>query len=689
MLKVGADVGGTFTDVYGVDDKKNRVYIGKSLTTPGGSEGLINALNAAEVRVEDIDVLVYGTTIATNSVITRSYYGWWPKVAFIASKGFRDTLEIRRGRNQYIIDMYGVAPKALIERRFRFEVSEKVDSKGDIVEKVDEIAIMELARKLKAMKVDSVGITFNNAYANPANEKKAKELLQNELPGIPISISTDIAPKFRELPRMITTALRTLLIPIISDYMDKLEKDLRELGFRGTLLIVKGDGGTVTVEVSKECPELLMQSGPAAGAFAGLVCGQSLGVKNALTQDMGGTSYDICIIENGEYLRTTEYEVDFDMPLSIPMTDVRSIGTGGGSIIWVDEGGSLRVGPQSSGAKPGPICYGLGGKLPTVTDANLILGRIDKTLGGKMELDLNQAIKIFKKEIADPLSLSVEEAAEGAIKVSCANMARANSVVTTSRGRDPRKFIPIVFGGAGSMHICYIAEELGIKKAAIPVMSGVASAMGALMMPIRVTTEKTMPMELNLADVSKINNIVDKMKDEIFDGLERQGVDRKNSTLSVELDMRYVGQNYEVTVPVRDNHDFGEKKLNIIREDFHEIHQKEFFTCNTEFKVAIVNIRVIGVGVHSSVNLPTYPEAAYEVERAINGKRLVYFQGELLDTPIYDINRLMNGHKLEGPAIIEMPESCVVVIPNWAVSLDEYKNIVLESKGGEYNGKTI
>lgn len=197
---------------------------------------------------------------------------------------------------------------------------------------------------------------------------------------------------------MITTALRTLLIPIISDYMDKLEKDLKELGFRGTLLIVKGDGGTATADVIKECPELLLQSGPAAGAFAGLICGQSLGVKNALTQDMGGTSYDVCIIEDGEYLRTTDYEIDFDMPLSIPMTDVRSIGTGGGSLIWIDEGGSLRVGPQSSGAKPGPVCYGLGGQQPSVTDANLILGRIDKTLGGKMELDLDRAINVFKEK---------------------------------------------------------------------------------------------------------------------------------------------------------------------------------------------------------------------------------------------------------------------------------------------------
>ncbi len=677
MLKLGADVGGTFTDLYAVDDTTNKVYIGKRLTTPGSTEGLINAFNATGLKWKEVDVFVYGTTIATNSILTRSYYGWWPKAAFIATKGFRDTLEIRRARNMHVIDMYARAAIPLIGRRSRFEISEKIDRNGEVIEKVDETAIKELAQRLKALQIESVGICFNNAYANPENERKAKVLLQKELPGVPISISTDIAPKFRELPRMVTTALRTLLIPIISDYMDKLEKNLEEFGFRGTLLIVKGDGGTATVEVIKECPELIMQSGPAAGAFAGLVCGETLGVKNALTQDMGGTSYDVCIIENGKYLTTSEYEVDFDMPLSIPMTDVRSIGTGGGSIIWIDEGGSLRVGPLSSGAKPGPVCYGNGGELPTITDANLILGRIDKTLGGKTELDLDNARKIFEKRIADPLGISVETAAEGALKVSCANMARANSVVTTSRGRDPRQFIPIVFGGAGSMHICSIAEELSIKEAAIPIMSGVASAMGAVMMPIRVSLERTMQMELNKADLGKINSTLAMMKNEVLSGLKRQGVDINNINLSIELDMRYVGQNYEVTVPVQGDSDFDKQQLKTIQNDFHQIHKKEYFTNNPEFGVAIVNVRVIGVGQNASVSLPTFPEATYAVKKAIKARRPVYFEGEFFDTPVYDVEKLMNGHELSGPAIIEMPESCVVVNPHWSATVDMYKNIRL------------
>lgn len=679
MLKVGVDVGGTFTDVYGVDDSTKKVYIGKSLTTPDDiTRGLINAIEAAGIKWEDIDVLVHGTTIATNSILTRSYYGWWPKVAFITTEGFKDTIEIRRGRNQFTIDMYGEAPKPLIPRRHRFEVPEKINRNGKIIKELDIEALKGVVQKISDLKVDAVGVTFINSYNNPANEIKAKEFLQKELPGIPICVSTDISPKFRELPRMITTAVRALLLPIISDYMNKLEIKLKEIGFQGTLLIVKGDGGTSTVETIKQSPEELLESGPAAGVYAGLVCTESLGLKDSLTQDMGGTSYDVCIIENNEYLRTTEYEIDFDMPLTLPMIDVRSIGTGGGSIIWIDEGGSLRVGPKSAGAKPGPVCYKLGGKEPTTTDANLILGRIDKTLGGKTELDLEGAIRQLKAKIADPLGISVTEAAEGAIKISCANMARANSVVTTSRGRDPRKFVPIVFGGAGAMHICFVADELGVKKAIVPAVCGVASAMGAVMMPLRVTSERTMHMGLDSPDIGKINEVFADLENKIINGLKAQGVKGKDITTMGELDMRYVGQNYEVTVSVPGDLKFDEKKLEKIQEEFHEVHKKEYYTYNKDFAIAIVNVRVIGIGIHAPMDLPTYPEATYRVEKAMKESRKVYFDGEFVDTPIYSFDKLMYKHVLNGPALIEMNESCVVVVPGWTASLDKYRNILME-----------
>jgi len=680
MFKVGVDVGGTFTDTYGRDDSK--VYTGKSLTTPDDlSEGIVKSIRSAGIDLKKVDLLIHGSTIATNSLLQRNYYGWWPKVAYITTEGFRDTLEIRRGRNQLYgqINMYGTAPKPLIERQYRFTLGEKIDVDGNVIKEVDEGEVKDLVVRVKKIQPDSIAIVFVNSYVNPENEMKAKELIQKEFPTIPVYTSAEVSPKFRELGRMITVTVRALLAPIIVDYMDKIEKTLKEYQFSGELLIVKGDGGTCTVNFIKEHPEMLLESGPAAGVYAGEVIGRMIREENAITQDTGGTSYDVCVIEKNKHLQTTEYEIELDMPMVISMTDVRSIGTGGGSIIWIDEGGSLRVGPQSAGAKPGPVCYGLGGKEPTITDANLLLGRIDRTLGGKIELDTNLTKEVFKEKLANPLGQDIYKVAEGAIKIACVNMARANMLVTTSRGRDPRKLLPILFGGAGGMHACFVAEELGVNKAFIPCAAGVASAMGMTMMPLSVYAEKTFYMELANPKIKELNAHFNKLKEEVISELVRQGAKEEEIVMHRELEMRYIGQNYEVTVEEPIDFEF-EEKLEKLKEDFNNVHLKEHGINNPTFPVAIVNIRVRGTEKIGIENLPIIPKATYGIEEALRDKRQVYFEGKFIETPIYDFDKLTYGHMVDGPGVIEMLNSCVVITPGWKALIDKYGDTILEKK---------
>lgn len=684
MFRAGIDVGGTFTDVYARDIETGKEYKGKSLTTPDDlSRGIINAVKVAGIDLHDVDVIVHGTTVATNSLLQKSYYGFWPKVAFISSEGFRDTLEIRRGRNEYTIDMYGTAPEPLIRRRNRFTLAEKIDADGKIIRGLDKEELKELIDRIKKMNPDSVAICFLNSYANPANEITAKEAIEQELPGLPVYISIDIAPKFRELGRMITVATRAILAPITGDYMDKLEQSLKENGFAGKLLMVKGDGSICTTDAIRASPEALLESGPAAGVYAGAVIMKSLGMNNSLTQDVGGTSFDTCIIEKGAYFRTLEYEIDLDMPLIIPMIDVRSIGTGGGSIVWVDEGGSMRVGPRSAGSKPGPVCYRLGGREPTITDANVIVGRVDITLGGKMELDVDAAKKAIKEKIADRIGKKdVYEVAEAAIKIACANMAMANMLVTTSRGRDPRAFSPIFFGGAGGMHACGVADELGQEKIVIPPASGVTSAMGMVIMPLGSWAEQTLYMELANPDIERVKAIFKELEEKTTNELIAQGATKEDISSFRELDMRYVGQNYEVTVREPSDFDFGNGGLEKLNEDFNASHLLEHGINNPAFPPAIVNVRVIATGKIPAgfESLPQVSKATYGVEKALKGRKPVYFEGKFYDTLIYDYDKLMSGHKLDGPAVIELKDSCTVVFPQWRALVGDYGNVVMEKK---------
>lgn len=678
LFRVGIDVGGTFTDIYGVDSE-GKTYGCKVSTTPEDlTTGVMNAIKAAEIDLLKVNHVIHGTTITNNTLIQRSYYGWYPKVAMITTEGFRDNIEIGRWKHQYLYDPYQTKPgqvNPLIKRRYRFTIPERIGSKGEVLREFDEDKARELARRIREIGAHSVAVFFIHAYKNPAHELRMRDILREYLPNTYVALSSETRPKIREHGRVCTTAIRAVLLPIMERYLSKLERRLEEKGFKGRLFIIRSDGGMMTAEEARRSPEETLWSGPAVGVVGGRTVGLQAGHKNIITEDMGGTTWLVSIAEGGNILQTTEFEIEFDIPVTLPMIDVRGIGAGGGSIAWIDAGGSLRVGPQSAGASPGPACYGRGGTEPTVTDANLLLGRIDPTLGGKVKLDTGLARKAVGK-LMKSLNLDIYQASAGIIAIVCENMAFATKMVTFDRGRDPRDFVPVVFGGAGPMHACSVAESLGIPRVVIAANAGLTSALGAIVLPIRHDIECTYYAELDSLNLDELNRRYEELEEKIMKKLEEAGISEKEINITRVAEMRYVGQQYEVAIVVP-NGDIGRKELDQITESFHRAHEKEFCSFSKEFSLAFVNLRVVGEGRPWKVDLRRFPKARDGSDTAIREKRSVYFENEFIETNIYDWNRLTYDHNLDGPAVVEMPNSCAVIPPGWAGVLDEFKNLEL------------
>ncbi|HIM44789.1 MAG TPA: hydantoinase/oxoprolinase family protein, partial [Alphaproteobacteria bacterium] len=475
MWHVGIDVGGTFTDLFAFEKETGESRTSKVLTIQHDrAEGVFNALKAGDIPAAAIHTLVHGSTTATNALVERSY----PPAAMIATEGFRDVIEIGRQRRKDLFDLNQQRPKPIIPRRRRFTVPGRLGADGGEIAPLDEDTARQLARKLKAMDVASIAICFLNAYANPAHEMRMRDILHAEYPDCFVALSSETVRKFREHGRFMTTVVRAVLLPVMSSYYDRLNQGLLDDGFTGTLLVLKSNGGMMGVELARERPEELIESGPAGGVAYARYLSEHTDLSKIIHTDMGGTTFDASIVEDGHGLITHDYDLEWEMPIIIPMLDIRSVGAGGGSIAWIDAGGSLRVGPKSAGADPGPACYQRGGNEATITDANLVLGRLEPTLGGKLTLDGAAAERVVT-HLGERINLPMLEAAEAIISICCENMAQAIKLVLVDRGRDPRDFVLASFGGAGAMHACAIARAMRIPKIIVPTYAGVASAFGA------------------------------------------------------------------------------------------------------------------------------------------------------------------------------------------------------------------
>lgn len=672
MFRVGIDVGGTFTDLFAYNLQTGERRSAKVLTTTQNPEiGVLKALETADISPDSIEYLVHGTTIATNAIIQRRY----PTPALITTEGFRDTIEIGRQRRAHLYHPYQKKPEPYVPRRLRFTVHERIAADGQVVQPASDADLARVVAQVRDANVQSVAVCFLNSYVNGAHELQAKRILQEEIPGLRVATSSEVRPVVRELGRFVTTVVRAALMPVVSDYLLRLSEALRAQDFRGRLLVIKNNGGIMSAHAASERPEELLVSGPAGGVSFARWVGRIIGHENVISSDMGGTSFDVCLIENGEALITEEHELEWERPVIVPMLDIRAIGAGGGSMGWIDPGGSLRVGPESAGADPGPACYGRGGTRPTVTDANLVLGRVDPTLGGKLHLDAGRA-RAALEEVGAHIGLGAVETADAMIRVVMENMASAIKLVSLDRGRDPRDYVLVSFGGAGPMHAAYIARSIGIPRVVVPLHAGVGSAMGGLLMDLRFDVERTFFVGCDAADPEELNRTLAEMEAEATRILQAEGVGITAIKVHRIGRMRYSGQSYEVDTPIPEGH-LSREDIHRIVQAFHEAHRREYGVANSEFPVAFVNLRITATGVIDKPDLQPNPREESRSGSALRGTRQVYFDGGFTTTPVYDALHLAVDREIAGPAIVEHPETCIVVPPGARAQLDGSGNLIL------------
>jgi len=670
MWRVGIDVGGTFTDLFAWEEATGQSVTAKVLTTKQDRAlGVLQVIDQAHLPVDRIATLIHGSTTATNALIERSF----PPAAMVTTEGFRDTIEIGRQRRERLYDPYQTKPRPIIPRRYRLTVPGRISAQGEVLVPLDEEAARRVADRIVAMELASVAVAFINAYANPAHEQRMGEILRARLPNAYIALSSDTRAKFRELGRFVTTAVRAVLLPVMSAYFTRLETTLRERGFTGSLFIIKSNGGMMGVELAKQRPEELIESGPAGGVAYASYLSTRAGFPRAIHTDMGGTSFDASIVEDGQGLITREYELEWEVPIITPMLDIRSVGAGGGSIAWVDAGGSLRVGPQSAGSEPGPACYGRGGRDATVTDANLLLGRLEPTLGGKFPLD-RAASEEAVENVARQVNLDALRAAEGIIQITCENMAQAIKMVLIDRGRDPRDFVLVSFGGAGPMHACFIARALNIPQVVVPAYAGVASAFGATAMDLRHDLEAFFYAPVEGIDVTRLNRLYEQLEAQGKNLLAQEALSQERISVSRGAQMRYIGQSYEVETPVPAGQLSAASLPQIVR-NFHREHEREYGVASEQFAPAFVGLGVTVIGHNEKP--PIVQGSMATGQNPLKGERRVYFSGHWLPTPVYDGQRLTQGFTLRGPAIVEYEHSCAVLPPDTSAVVDGLDNLVI------------
>lgn len=681
-MRIGIDVGGTFTDTVLVDEKNGKFFYTKTPTThndlaDGVMKGLDEILEISGASIDDIDYIIHGTTIGTNAVVE----GKGARVGLITTAGFEDVLEIRRVARpkEAAFDFGADNPPPLVPRYLRRGVVERIDSKGQVVVPLNEASVIEAIEYFKGQQVEAIAVALLFSFLNDSHEKKVAEICNKILPGVPVSISSEVCPEFREYERTSTTVMNAYLGPVIENYIDNLTSRLKKRYGEVTLHIMQSNGGAMTAEVAKSHASQLINSGPAGGAIATAFISRLTGNEMAVGADMGGTTFDISIIDK-TLPKTTTWGGVTNYPIKLQMIDLRTIGAGGGSIAWVDEGGALNVGPQSAGSDPGPACYGWGGTLPTVTDANLILGRLnpDYFLGGKLPLYPGKAEKAIKEHVADRMGLSLEEAALGIIKIVDANMAKGISGVSVERGYDLREFALITMGGAAALHAANIARELNMAKVVVPQMSGNFSAVGLVIADIQHDYVRTLVKKEYDIDPADLLNTFKEMENEGIRQLIEEKVSRENIEVTWSADLRYEGQSWELNTPIEAVEELGEQEMQKIISDFHHLHQQVYSYSETNEVVEFVNVRVRVIGKNPTLTIKPDSNGAHTPEAAKKGIRDVYFNGiGWQKIPIFERESLHPGALISGPCIVEEAISTTLIPPRFRATLDKFKNIII------------
>ena len=696
QYRLGVDVGGTFTDAILLNESTGEVRTGKVPSTPSDpSDGFLQVvhrmLEQDMVAPDTVQYLVHGTTVATNAIIE----GNLSRTAFIATEGFRDLLEIQTGIRPVLYDLQFEKLRPLVPRYLCFGVPERLDFRGDVLIPLDEDAVRRVAEQLRNEGVESVAVCLLHSYVNPDHEKRIGDILQQTLPSVLVSLSSEVAPEFREYFRASTTVINAAVRPVVSRYLENIQDRVRASGVSGELLVMQSSGGVLTFEAAIERPVFMVESGPAAGVIAASYLGNSLGRENVISFDMGGTTAKVGLIENGTPRVTKDYEVGgtagatehgsrgSGYPIRTPVIDLVEIGAGGGSIAWIDSGGILRVGPHSAGADPGPVCYGEGGTEPTITDANLVLGRLsaDYFLGGDMELDVEGARRAIGEKCAERLGMGVMEVALGIVEIANSAMVSALRQVSVQRGHDPRDFLLVAFGGAGPVHANRLAAELEIPTVLVPPSPGTTSAMGLLVTDIKHDYSVALIQRADRLDFETASESFRRMKIEGEAALSREGVGPDEMVFLYQADMRYVGQSYELTIPLPDG-GLAPEKLTGVIDRFHLEHERAYGCKADDEPVEFVALRLSAIGSISRPRAREISSCSRGLAAALKPSRSVYFaeSGGLVECRVYDRYQLQPDFEVRGPAIVEEVDSTTVIHPGYGAVVDRFGNLFLRRR---------
>jgi N-methylhydantoinase A len=690
--KIGCDVGGTFTDMiilYG-----NKIDFLKIPSTPrapelAASQGITSITTQVSQKLSTIEYISHATTLATNALISNQGLA---NIGLITTKGFRDLIEIGRQIRPDPYSFFTNKPRALIPRYLRKEVTERVTSNGDIHIPLNEAEVHQAVHELLQEHVEAIAVCTLFSFLNPVHEIQIAQIIHANYPDLPVSLSHQVLPEFREYERSSTVLINTLLLNLMNRYLHNFEVRLSTSGFHGPLLIMQSNGRIMTSSMAREKPVYIIESGPAAGAIAAAYLGQHIDVPNLVSLDMGGTTAKVCLVENGQPSVTTDFEVGGELatgrirrgsgwPIKIPMIDLIEIGAGGGSIAWIDAGGALKVGPQSAGADPGPACYPQGGQVPTVTDACVVLGIINPTffLGGNMIINSKAATAAIRTHIADPLGLDVIQAANGILDIAISNMQRALRIVTLERGRDPRDLVLLAFGGAGPMVAGRLTAELHFNQAIVPETPGLFSAYGLLVADIGHDYVQSILQNTDELSLDVLNDKYDRLQQQGLSDLRREGFPISRQRILRSADLRFEGQSYEIEINIP-SQTITATDLDAIEQAFLTEHARRYGFSPSQEVIELVNIRVSAIGSTPKIPIQTQTRHTRDSSSALKGRREVFFPTieAYSPTPIFDRYRLHYGNLVQGPAIIEQQDSTIVVNPDQDAHIDHFGQVIIK-----------
>lgn len=680
--RMAVDIGGTFTDLVGVDGDSGQAVRSKAATQPQDLlSGVMHCIGEVTKDLASVQLLMHGTTVGINTILE----GKGARTGLVTTKGFQDVYEIGRGDYPRMYQLLYDKPTALVPRYLRLEVPERLNARGEVVEPLDEGEARRVARALRANGVESVGVCLLHSYMNPKHEVRVGEIARAELPDAEVSLSSEIIREWQEYERTSTTVLNAYVQPVVGRYLRVFQELLEPLGFAGQLLVLCSNGGVVTADVAARLPVATLESGPAGGAIGASFLGRALGIQDVIAFDMGGTTAKVCLVRNGEPQVTAEYQV-LGHPVRVPTVDIVEVSAGGGTIAWVDTGGAVRIGPRSAGAWPGPACYAHGGTEPTVSDANLLIGRLspDRFLGGKLPLDFARAERAVRDRIALPCDLPLIRAALGIVTLANVQMNHAIRSVTLGRGHDPRDFAMIAYGGGGPMHAATIARELGIPQVIVPPGPGHFSAFGMLCASLRHHQVRTYWRSVEDLNVPQVNRIVQEMEEEGLRLLRSEGVCPGNTEVTRALSLSYEGQQHALELPFPEGGLREDAPLQL-RRAFDEAHYSTFGYSSTELAVVLVKIHVVALGHVGKPALASIAEGGpMPPPEALRATKSVYFDAasEPLACLVYDRDKLRAGNRVPGPVLVEEEASTTVVPPGDSLEVDGYGCLRLAIGGG-------